>query len=567
MSTYETAIDLHKKGQYAEAEAIYRKLLDTEPTNIDFLHLLSIVLAQQEKIKEALPHIKEAIKNDSNNPTLYNSLGNIYKRLKLVKKSKKAYLDALSLNPSNATTLNNLAILSYQEENYDEAILHYQAALRLDSNYVDAHYNLGLCFIKTKDKTKAIQHFEKTISLSSEYEDAHYQLGILYLENHAYDHAIASFKKQLNTTPEHIETLNNLGAAFMKTGEFEKAAEYLRNVMTLDKEHTEALHNLGMTYIKLNQTEHAIRCYTQLLPIDPGYIVYFNLGTLHLDLDHYTDSLEFFNQALKIKPNDADTYHNMALCYQRQNKNNEAIEYYKKAININPENTVALYTLAGLENKQTYDKAPNIFVQRLFDNYAPHFDNHLTEYLQYKAPDQLFEVVKNNINQDNLTILDLGCGSGLCGEKFKPIAKTITGVDLSEKMIRNARYKKIYDELHVNDIETYLKTCSAYDLIIAGDVFTYIGNLDTIFKFAFNALNTMGALAFTTEKLNDPTNNYYLQTNMRFSHEKRYIEYLASQHKFTVEARHNAQLRTEKGKPTEGYVYLLTKKISGGSLA
>ena len=45
------------------------------------------------------------------------------------------------------------------------------------------------------------------------------------------------------------------------------------------------------------------------------------------------------------------------------------------------------------------------------------------------------------------TMLDLGCGTGLAGEAFRPHVDWLEGVDLSPGMIAQARKKTIYDRL------------------------------------------------------------------------------------------------------------------------
>ena len=56
--------------------------------------------------------------------------------------------------------------------------------------------------------------------------------------------------------------------------------------------------------------------------------------------------------------------------------------------------------------------------------------------------------------RDKLAILDLGCGTGLAGLAFQPLAARLDGVDLSPAMIEKARARGIYDHLDVADLET-----------------------------------------------------------------------------------------------------------------
>lgn len=82
----------------------------------------------------------------------------------------------------------------------------------------------------------------------------------------------------------------------------------------------------------------------------------------------------------------------------------------------------------------------------------------------------------------SLEILDLGCGTGLAGAWLKDYAKTLIGVDISEQMVNAARKKMLYQELYVMPINEYLsKSKRKFDLVVAADVVSYIGDLTNLF--------------------------------------------------------------------------------------
>lgn len=89
----------------------------------------------------------------------------------------------------------------------------------------------------------------------------------------------------------------------------------------------------------------------------------------------------------------------------------------------------------------------------------------------------------------SLDILDLGCGTGLAGAWLKDYAKTLIGVDISEAMLSVARKKGLYQELYelplldyFNDIVSVVNSSilNTFDVIVAADVFAYIGDLSEI---------------------------------------------------------------------------------------
>ena len=98
------------------------------------------------------------------------------------------------------------------------------------------------------------------------------------------------------------------------------------------------------------------------------------------------------------------------------------------------------------------------------------------------------------------SIMDLGCGTGLLGMEINQFCDYLEGIDLSEKMLAEAKKKNIYNKLIKQDILTHLENATLnFDYFIATDVFTYIGDLSNIFRLISSRNRTPGKLAFSTE--------------------------------------------------------------------
>ncbi|MBK6472076.1 MAG: methyltransferase domain-containing protein [Betaproteobacteria bacterium] len=95
--------------------------------------------------------------------------------------------------------------------------------------------------------------------------------------------------------------------------------------------------------------------------------------------------------------------------------------------------------------------------------------------------------------------LDLGCGTGLCGPLLRPLARHLTGLDLSAAMLGRARATGVYDRLEQADAAQFLAAISErFDLVVAADVLIYIGDPGPLFAAAQRAMQR-GLFAFTVE--------------------------------------------------------------------
>ncbi|ALG71481.1 methyltransferase [Azospirillum thiophilum] len=202
------------------------------------------------------------------------------------------------------------------------------------------------------------------------------------------------------------------------------------------------------------------------------------------------------------------------------------------------------------------------YVRALFDRYADRFDQDLVGKLGYAAPELLRGAVDRVLPEAaGLRILDLGCGTGLAGVSFKPLAGHLAGVDLSPRMVEKARQRGLYDELGVGDVvEAMERTPGAWDLLVAADVLVYIGDLVPVFAAAASALPPGGLFAATVERL--PTESaepFALGATRRYAHAETYVRAAAVTAGFSVRLIEPCTPRREKGVPVDGLLFVMER--------
>lgn len=551
------AIQYHQQGELEPAEKIYREILAAQPEYADVWHLLGILQAQRQQYVEAKTAINKAIAIDPANPTYENSLGNVYKNLKLLDAALSHYQKALKLKPNYAVAFNNIGAIYSQQTKFIEAEKYFRQAIQAQPDYADAQYNLGNLLGKQQQFVEAMQHYQEAIRLNPDHPRGHAELGQLLQQQERTDEAIRHYQEALKLDPENVLVEHNLGTALVKQGDYKGAIEHFLKTIQLEPKHTEALHNLGSTYLLLNKPQDALKYFLQLLQYAKDADTYYNIGAIFAQLDRHKDALDFLNQAEKLNPNHLDTQLNLGATYLKMDDYQNAVIHYQQALRIDPKNKEVDFLLNALEKKQAPNAAPKEYLQHLFDQYAPYFDKHLA-FLEYQVPELLYQAVYKELKgKKDLTILDLGCGTGLAGEKFKQLAQHLIGIDIAEKMVAAAKEKEVYDNLKVMDVTAALTEFTGMDLIVAADVFTYIGDLAAIFSKTYAALNKMGLFAFTTEKTDSYP--YLLQQSARYAHNKKYLEELAGINNFKIRRCDEVILRKQKNQPVNGYLYILEK--------
>jgi predicted TPR repeat methyltransferase len=154
------------------------------------------------------------------------------------------------------------------------------------------------------------------------------------------------------------------------------------------------------------------------------------------------------------------------------------------------------------------------------------------------------------------SVLDLGCGTGLAGLELKSFCKNIEGIDLSKKMLAQARKKNIYNKLsHIGILEYLADAPLDFDLFLSLDVFIYVGDLSEVFRLIKSRNKQKGQLAFSTE--HKEKDGFSLETSGRYSHSKSYIESLCEEFNYQVLHFSKTNLRKDKGTFLTGGLYLL----------
>ena len=310
------------------------------------------------------------------------------------------------------------------------------------------------------------------------------------------------------------------------------------------------LYNQGKLVSVVEQAQALTRQY-------PNALIFWNiLGAAAAQTGQIDQAINAFKRVTAIEPDYAAAYNKMGNVLKNQGKLEEAIEAYKKALSLKPAYAEASHMLSALTGKTT-KSAPREYVENLFDKYAYKFDQSLVVKLSYDIPKIITQLAVEKHGSSSLgSILDLGCGTGLTGEKVRPHCTNLEGIDLSKKMLEIAKSRNVYNKLEHIDIVGYLSSAELdFDYFIATDVFIYVGDLSEVFRLIKARNKKPGKLIFSTEHANEK--GFHLEKSGRYSHSKSYIEELCKEFKFSISHFSETNLRKEKGSFLIGGLYFL----------
>jgi predicted TPR repeat methyltransferase len=268
-------------------------------------------------------------------------------------------------------------------------------------------------------------------------------------------------------------------------------------------------------------------------------------------------AVQAFNQALAHDPNLAEAFSQRAHAQRDMGQTAAAIADYQHALALGADPELHRYYLAALSPDQPLVNAPAAYVEKLFDQYADDFEAHLVGQLGYQGHSVLLQHLPAEPTTRFARVWDLGCGTGLCGTLIRPRADHLIGVDLSSAMVAKSRALGVYDSLHAQELVAFMQqTTEPADLVLAADVFIYVGWLEAVLEAMSPRVRSGGWLALTVEEA-DPGFEVQLHSSLRYAHALTYLQKLAAEHGWQWAKVHRAPLRLDQAQPLMGaYVYL-----------
>jgi predicted TPR repeat methyltransferase len=429
---------------------------------------------------------------------------------------------------------------------------------------VDDAISTAMQLHKQGELLEARTLYSDILRVVPKHPDALHYIGVAMHQLGDSEEGIAHIQRSLELSPDHPDALNNLGNVYREIGRYEASETLYKKVLEIAPEHTDTLVNIGIILRGLKRPEDALVMLEKALAIDPEHArAHHNLGNVYRDLERYDEALTAYSTSERLDPLDGNSARAIAKLLYLQGRHDDAAEVLKALIERKPDDAQAIHELAAYTGEDVPKRAADRYICQTFDHYALSFDESLAR-LKYKAPKLISSRVIDRLggSRQKYRVLDIGCGTGLCGPLIKPIAEHLVGVDLSRNMLKQAQKRGVYDQLEEAELTAYMNSAEAgFDVVICVDTFVYFGDLGDGLRAASHTLHSDGWLFFTVEKHNpdEHDNDYWLQLHGRYSHTRDYVEHTLEDAGFDVSALDDVVLRMEHGKPVDGILAVARK--------
>lgn len=558
------AINLHNQGKLAEAEQLYRQVLETAPKNAWAMHFLAMIavargaydnaisllyqavdidkkaapfrfnlamaLQGAQFYSEATEQYKTAMKLDKDFAAeALNNIGNIYKITGQVKDAEKAYKKSIEADEKKSFyALNGLGILYREAGKYEKAMECFQRAIDVENSFADAYANLATTLRVQGRLFEALPLYEKALGIDGNNPFIWNSFGLALEADKQLAAAMRAYQKAAELKDDFADAHAHIGALLMLDEDNLRAAEdELRLATKLDENNEDAWVNLGVVLYKRELYMEAMECYRKAILLNPKNVeVCNNLAVAVHQSGDLTEAAGLCFNAMAIDRDFAEVHNTLAAILADMYRSDKelAIGTAKAWVKHCPKNAIAKHTLAAFSGDAKKEKADDEYVKELFDGFAESFNKTLAK-LEYGVPKLIASRLEKN-GGGKKDILDLGCGTGLVGEQIKKYAAKMVGVDLSPKMLEQANKTGVYDDIICSEAISFLGSNEKkFDVIVAGDVLCYFGKLNKIFAYIKLALKDEGRAIFSLEALGGKAakNDFLITESGRFAHSESYI--------------------------------------------
>ncbi|MFC4729752.1 tetratricopeptide repeat protein [Coralloluteibacterium thermophilus] len=405
--------------------------------------------------------------------------------------------------------------------------------------------------------------YRRVLAARPGHPDALHYLGVLAHQRGHGDEALALIGRALAADPRYVDAHNNLGNVHKESGRLEEAEACYRRTLAIAP-HADAMSNLAVVLEAQGRLDEAFEAYGALLRHVPDharghYLLGLFLRNHAQDEAHARQSVECFRTAWRLDQGSLRVLEALGVGLYMLGRHDEAREVYADWLRREPDSPLARHMLAACGGSAPPPRAADDYVRELFDGFADSFDEQLLKNLDYRAPQLVADALAAHVPAAGaaLEVLDAGCGTGLCGPFLRPLARRLTGVDLSPGMVEKARARGGYDTLVVDELTAFLVARpDTWDVIVSADTLVYFGELDAVAAAAFGALRPGGWLAFTVEALPADADRVELGVSGRYRHGRAHVRRALASAGFEVVRLDAAELRKEAGEAVSGWVVL-----------
>lgn len=205
-----------------------------------------------------------------------------------------------------------------------------------------AHATLAEDNLNRGARSRAEEHLREAISRNPKFPDLHYQLAEIIADSGAIHEAMVELEAALELNPNYAKALLMLGVLAYEIGEYTAGAGHIAHAVEQEPRYDTPIYLDGLEAHKKDNHRTALEMFKEMLITNVDDISFhFSMGKKHYRAGEYKEAAEAFEQALSLQNYpDIRNWYGLALmaCAEPQ----RAYDQFQKALDVNPNYTAAI---------------------------------------------------------------------------------------------------------------------------------------------------------------------------------------------------------------------------------
>jgi tetratricopeptide (TPR) repeat protein len=284
------------EGDYATASVLFKHVVALVP-NDEFLQKKYAISLIRTGDLEGSMVVLEKLYQTSKDEKVGLILAGVYTGIDQENKARKIYHQILAANPKNEDACVFLGKSMAMAKETNKAIAQLKACSVKDSKNGMYDYYIGKIHLDMGQIPKAMESFKMAYHRQPSLGQAVSALGILLEEREQHDAAIKIYEKYLSGQPNDAGILTRMVQTLFLKERFSEVIPYAERLSDIEPDNLNLKVKLGILYTDAKQYPEAISVFKDLLAAAPksDKILYY-LGAIHQEMNHFQESIEYFNE-------------------------------------------------------------------------------------------------------------------------------------------------------------------------------------------------------------------------------------------------------------------------------
>jgi protein O-GlcNAc transferase len=270
-SLFTQAVDHHKGGRLGEAEKLYRRIGEMQPTHAEAWSNLGLALIERGAFDEAADSCRRAITLRDDYVDAHLNLITALEKAGNYAAATDVYRKLIPLQPKRADLWNNFGIILSSQGRENQAVLAFSEAITVNSDFIDPHFNMARTLGNLGWTDEAIKAYRRVVALDPKHAAAHSNLGTLLGTVGNFDEGVAFSLRAAELAPESPEVQCNLGVLLQRQGRVNEAVEAYKKALAVRPDYAAALGNLAVGLEEQFKFDEAAVILERAIAIKPDF--------------------------------------------------------------------------------------------------------------------------------------------------------------------------------------------------------------------------------------------------------------------------------------------------------